>query len=225
MAVDLTFGNSFTGVYGNLIKILFWFIAGCLFIGFVAFLGYLYKKRKMYNINVAIFIPRSSGMERHNAKGGYFKENGKTIFKLKRKGFGALPLPPPPSNYIMSPNRDLMLLQKGIDDFEPINPIGMRTVEVRTKSGKIRKYNVFQLRCVNHDATGWLIDYERDAERRFTILSFWAKHKDLIAIITYGTIFIVAGIIMWKGLEEVAAALFEVARELSRIAFNTPQVG
>ena len=224
MAVDLSFGGSLSGAYGNILTVSLYGLGFLLVMGLI--LGFIWWRRNknMFNISALIFIPRSSGMETYPAKGGYFKVKGTTVFKLKRKGASTVYLPPPPSNYIMSPMRTIMFVQKGIDDFEPIHPIGMRNIEVKTKSGKIKRVNIFRLRCINQDAMAWAIDFERDAEKRFTIGTIWTKYKELITIVSFGFIFIVAGIVMWKGLEEIALKLAEVAKSLAQITFNTPVV-
>lgn len=227
MAFEL---SSLTGTIGGVasgaITLIFWFIVGAVvFIG-LFFLIKWNKGRKSYNIPVTIFIPRSDNTTADvlHAKGGYFKSKpvgGVTSFRLKRKGLGTIELPPPPSRYLMGYNRELFLVQKGMDDFEPILPKSFSYVTSETDG---KQYAVINLKCINQDATAWRFDNEENAKQRFTIHSFWEKYKDFIQMTIFIFIVFIAMYIMWQGLKDVATQLKEVARLLAPVASNAPIV-
>ncbi len=213
------------------ISLIFWLVAGALLI-IGAFI--FAKKRKQalaYNIPVTIFIPRSDNKTRDiiHGKGGYFKSQavgGITSFRLKRKGVGTIEIPPPASRFLVGFNRELFLVQKGMDDFEPILPesFGYIDTEVPGGDGKTKKVAVINLKCVNQDATAWKFDNEQNAKKRFTFNSFWEKYKDFIQITVFILIVFIASYIQFNGLKEVALALENVANQLTPAISNTPIV-
>ena len=213
------------------LMVIFW-----LFVGAIVLVGgvFLYKKRKeklSFNIPVTIFIPRSDNRTRDiiRAKGGYFKSQavgGITTFRLKRKGVGTIEIPPPASRFLVGFNRELFLVQKGMDDFEPILPESFSYVdtEVPGGDGKTKKVAVINLKCINQDATAWKFDNEQNAKKRFTFSSFWEKHKDFIQITIFMLLVFVASYIQYNGLKEVAETLKEVAKNLGPAVSNAPIV-
>jgi len=220
-------GNVFSGT----LSLIFWLIGGALLI-IGAFI--FAKKRKealAFNIPVTIFIPRSDNKTRDiiHAKGGYFKSQpvgGITTFRLKRKGVGTIEMPPPESRFLMGLNRELYLVQKGMDDFEPVIAESFSYVdtEVAGADGKNRKVAICNLKCVNQDATAWKFDNEQNAKKRFTFNSFWEKYKDFIQITIFILIVFIACYVQYNGLKEVAVRLKEVAELLGPAISNTPIV-
>lgn len=211
------FMGSFTGIAGSIISMLVKIIAGILVLGIIIFILYWNKKRKTYNIPVTIWIPRSDGKitDEISAVGGFFKTkqpNGGeiTTFRLKRKGQSPLDLPPPPSRYLVGLSRKVYLIQKGVDDFEPILPESFRYA--KTPSGK--KMALINLNCINQDATAWVEDNRENAKRRFTLHNFWEKYKDFIQITIFLLIVMLAMYINWIGLQEVVSGLQKVAESL-----------
>lgn len=213
------------------ISVIFWLIGGALLlVGAFVFA----KKRKeglAFNIPVTIFIPRSDNRTRDiiRAKGGYFKSQsvgGIVTFRLKRKGVGVIEMPPPASRFLVGFNRELFLVQKGMDDFEPILPESFSYIDVENPSadGKNKKVAVINLKCVNQDATAWKFDNEQNAKKRFTFNSFWEKYKDFIQITIFVLIVFVACYIQYSGLKEVAANLADVAKSLAPAISNAPIV-
>ena len=225
-----------TAVIGNAISgtlyLVFWLVGGALLmVGAFVFA----KKRKealAFNIPVTVFIPRSDNKTRDiiRAKGGYFKSQpvgGITTFRLKRKGVGTIEMPPPESRFLVGFNRELFLVQKGMDDFEPILPESFSYIdtEVAGADGNKRKVAVINLKCVNQDATAWKFDNEQNAKKRFTFNSFWEKYKDFIQITIFILIVFIASYIQFNGLKEVAESLKEVSRNLAPAISNVPVVG
>ena len=228
MAIDLSMILDPLGGAGNLVFVLVF--AALVAVGLVVFV----KKRKIaasFNIPVTIFIPRSDNKTRDiiHGKGGYFKSaevGGITSFRLKRKGLNIIDIPPPASRFLVGQNKELFLVQKGMDDFEPILPESFSFIDVENPSatGKRKKVAVINLKCVNQDATAWKFDNEANAKKRFTFGSFWEKYKDFIQITIFILIVFIASYIQFNGLKEVAAALKEVAQNLGPAISNAPIV-
>ncbi len=194
-------------------------IAGILGIALIGFAIWLYRRRKKYNIPVTIWIPRSDGKitDEVQAKGGYFKtkqeDGGKiTTFRLKRKGTTTVDIPPPDSRFLVGLSRRLYLIQKGVDDFEPVHPDSFRYVE--TEDGE--KLAVTNLKCINQDATAWVEDNRENAKKRFTLHSFWDQYKDWIQITVFIFIVMISIYVNWIGLKDVVDGLKEVAQALSQ---------
>jgi len=220
-------GNAFSGT----LSLIFWLVGGALLIVGAFIFAKKRKEALAFNIPVTIFIPRSDNKTRDiiHAKGGYFKSQpvgGITTFRLKRKGVGTIEMPPPESRFLMGLNRELYLVQKGMDDFEPIIAESFSYVdtEVAGANGKNRKVAVCNLKCVNQDATAWKFDNEQNAKKRFTFNSFWEKYKDFIQITIFILIVFIACYIQYNGLKEVALRLKEVAELLGPAISNTPIV-
>jgi len=195
-------------------------ILGVLLIGL--FIWYKYNK-KSYNIPVTIWIPRSDGklLDEIDATGGFFRvrqpEGGfVTEFRLKRKGSPVLAQPPPSSHFLIGLRRKLYLIQKGIDDFEPVIPDSFR--EVTTETGEV--YALTELKCINQAATAWVEDNRENAKRRFILHGFWEKYKDFIQMSIFIFIVMIAIYINWSGLKEVAIALQGATKGVCSAASN-----
>lgn len=213
------------------ISLIFWIAAGALLMVGVFIWSKKRKEKMAFNIPVTIFIPRTDNKTRDiiHAVGGYFKSQavgGITTFRLKRKGVGVIDMPPPASRFLVGMDRELFLVQKGMDDFEPILPesFGYVDTEVPDGTGKNKKVAVINLKCVNQDATAWKFDNEANAKKRFTFNSFWEKYKDFIQITIFILIVFIASYIQYSGLKEVAATLKEVATALAPAISNVPIV-
>ena len=211
------------------LSLIFWLIAGAVLI-IAAFVFARWRKQNAaYNIPVTIFIPRSDNKTRDivHARGGYFKSKpvgGITTFRLKRKGVGVIEIPPPASRFLVGFNRELMLIQKGMDDFEPVLPESFSYINTEnpTADGKTKGVAVVNLKCINQDATAWKFDNEQNAKKRFTFNSFWEKYKDFIQMTIFIMIVFIASYIQYSGLKEVAAVLKEVAQILAPAVSNAP---
>jgi len=219
-------GGSLGGIASSLMNILFWGAIVIAILVALFFFARWWKNRKSYNVPVTIFIPRSDNTTADviHAVGGYFKSKpvgGITTFRLKRKGVGVVELPPPPSRYLMGYNHELFLVQKGMDDFEPVLPKSFNFVTVE---GSNQRLAVVDLKCINQDATAWKFDNEENAKQRFTIHSFWEKYKDFIQMTIFIFIVFIAMYIMWQGLGEVASALKDVSSSLAPAVSNAPLV-
>ena len=175
------------------------------------------KKKKAMNIPITIWIPRSDGKitDEVSAVGGYYRtkqgDGGYiTTFKLKRKGLAVIEITPPASRFLVGLSRKLYLIQKGIDDFEPVLPDSFKIVE--TANGK--KIAVIDLKCINQDATAWVEDVRESSKKRFTLHGFWEKYKDFIQITIFIFIVMLSMFINWKGLKDVVTGLQGVADTL-----------
>lgn len=224
MAADIT--ATLGGITGGIVKVGAYGIGIILLAVIVFVISKKGKEKKSFNIPCTIIIPRSNNTTQDivHARGGYFKTKpvgGVTVFRLKRKGVGTIELPPPSSRYLMGYNRELYLIQKGMDDFEPVIPESFTYVE-EENTGK--KLAVVKLKCINQDATAWKFDNEENAKQRFTFHNFWEKYKDLIQITIFIFIVFIAAYIQWSGLKEVADSLKEVARLLQPVVSNMPVV-
>ena len=224
-------GEAIAGAVSGTLQIIFWFVGGALLLVGIFFYSKKRKENLAFNIPCTIFIPRSDNRTRDiiHAKGGYFKSQavgGITTFRLKRKGVGTIEIPPPASRFLVGFNRELFLVQKGMDDFEAILPESFSYVdtEVSGGDGKTKKVAVINLKCVNQDATAWKFDNEQNAKMRFTFGSFWEKYKDFIQITIFILIVFVACYIQYNGLKEVATQLKEVAELLGPAISNAPIV-
>ena len=188
------------------------------FVVIVGGAGLFFWKRtqgKKFNIPLIIITPRSDGkvVEINMGVGGYFKSKkvgGITSFRVKRKGIGIVEIPPPPSSYLSSPNRTLILAQKGVDDYEPVMPNELAYVE--TPDGD--RVMILKLKAINQDATAWSFDNAETAKRRFTFLSIWDKYQVMITLMIFIFILFLIMYINWIGLKDVVAGLADVAREL-----------
>jgi len=219
------------GAIGGTLMLIFWLVLGVILIVAAVFFAKKRKENLAFNIPVTIFIPRSDNRTRDiiRAKGGYFKSQavgGITTFRLRRKGVGTIEMPPPASRFLVGYNRELFLVQKGMDDFEPILPESFSFIdtEVPGGDGKTKKVAVINLKCVNQDATAWKFDNEQNAKKRFTFNSFWEKYKDFIQITIFIMIVFIASYIQYSGLKEVALRLAEVAKVLAPTIANAPVV-
>lgn len=227
---NLAISNAVTGG----LQLIAWLVGGALLLIAVFFYSKKRKEKLAFNIPVTIFIPRSDNKTRDiiRATGGYFKSEqvgGITSFRLKRKGVGVIEMPPPASRFLVGYNRELFMVQKGMDDFEPILPESFSYVdtEVPGGDGRTSKVAVINLKCVNQDATAWKFDNEQNAKKRFTFNSFWEKYKDFIQITIFILIIFIASYIQYNGLKEVSEGLKQVANTLSpaiEAVVNTPQV-
>jgi len=211
--------------------LVFWLVFGAVLLVGVFFFAKYRKQKQSFNIPVTIFIPRSDNRTRDiiHAIGGYFKSKevgGITTFRLKRKGVGVIEIPPPASRFLVGYNRELFLVQKGMDDFEAILPESFSYIDVENKdaTGKNKKVAVINLKCVNQDATAWKFDNEQNAKKRFTFTSFWEKYKDFIQMTIFIMIVFIASYIQYSGLKEVAKMLGEVAKVLGPTVSNAPVV-
>ena len=221
-----------TGAMGGTLKLVAVLVGGILFIIGLLWWGKKRKERAAFNIPVTIFIPRSDNKTRDiiHGVGGYFKSKpvgGITTFRLKRKGCGTIELPPPASRFLVGFNRELFLVQKGMDDFEAILPESFSYIDTENVSadGTNKKVAVINLKCVNQDATAWKFDNEQNAKKRFTFNSFWEKYKDFIQITIFILIVFIASYIQYNGLKAVATQLENVARTLAPAISNAPIVG
>jgi len=224
-------GVAVSSAISGTLNLVFWLVGGVILIVGALFLGKKRKESLSFNVPVTIFIPRSDNRTRDiiHAKGGYFKSQavgGITTFRLKRRGVGTIEIPPPASRFLIGFKRELYLVQKGMDDFEPILPESFSYVdcEVPGGDGKTKKVAVINLKCINQDATAWKNDNEANAKKRFTFNSFWEKYKDFIQITIFILIVFVACYVQYNGLKEVAVRLEEVARLLGPAISNAPIV-
>jgi len=228
MAVDL---SVITGSFGGVLNIIAILIGAVLVILAIIVWAKRRKTKQSFNIPVTIFIPRSDNKTRDiiHAVGGYFKSQavgGITTFRLKRKGVGVIEIPPPASRFLVGVNRELFLVQKGMDDFEPILPESFSYIDVENPSadGTTKKVAIVNLKCINQDATAWKFDNEENAKKRFTFGSFWEKYKNVIEMAIFILIIFIACYIQYNGLKEVAEALKEVTRGLMPAVSNAPVV-
>ena len=182
------------------------------------------KKKKAMNIPITIWIPRSDGKitDEVSAVGGYYRtkqgDGGYiTTFKLKRKGLATIEITPPASRFLVGLSRKLYLIQKGIDDFEPVLPDSFKMVE--TSNGK--RVAVINLKCINQDATAWVEDVRESSKKRFTLHGFWEKYKDFIQITIFIFIVMLSLFINWKGLKDVVTGLQGVADNLRGVGSVT----
>lgn len=218
------FGN-LSGIVGSLVNVLI-FVFGTIFLcGIIIFFVARKRKKAAYNIPVTIWIPRSDNkiVDEVTGTGGYFKSKsiqGITTFRLKRKGCPIVEIPPPGSKYLVGLNRHLYLVQKGMDDFEPVLPEGF--LYVTTESGK--RIPIVNLKCVNQDATAWNIDNAETAKKRFTIRGMWEKYKDIIEITIFIFIVFLAIYITWSGLKDVVVGLKDVADALKQPVSSAVQI-
>lgn len=219
-------GGQVGSIVGGIGTVLFYGLGIILLLVGVFMFAKWYKGKKSYNIPVTIFIPRSDNTTADVVRGvgGFFKSapvGGIVSFRLKRKGVGVIEMPPVPSKYLMGYNRELFLVQKGMDDFEPVLPKSFSYI-TEEESGK--QVAVINLRAINQDATAWKFDNETHAKQRFTFHSFWEKYKDFIQITIFIFIVFIAAYIQWQGLKEVADTLQKVADTLAPAVSNIPVV-
>jgi len=213
------FGDEiFSGIGGAMNTLMYIVVGIVLFIVVASVVGLLAWKRvqsKKFNIPLIIITPRSDGrvVEINMGLGGYFKSKrvgGITSFQIKRKGIGVVEIPPPPSSYLSSPNRTLILAQKGVDDYEPVMPNELSYVE--TEEGKI--VPILKLRAINQDATAWSFDNSETAKKRFTFMSVWDKYQQIITMMIFIFILFLVMYINWMGLKDVVTGLADVADSL-----------
>lgn len=212
------FANSFGSILGGIINFLVKLLVGLGALGIIGFALYKKQKNKTLNIPVTIWIPRSDGKitDEVDARGGYSKTKQQsggyiTTFKLHRKGQKTIDIPPPASRFLVGLSRKLYLIQKGIDDFEPVDPNSFRYVEV--PSGK--KIPVINLRCMNQDATAWVEDNRANASRRFTLSSLWEKYQTLISLIVMVMIMMIFVYVNYMGLEKLAVEFARLVEQLA----------
>lgn len=215
--------GQFGGVISSTISIAVKVIAGLLGVGLIGGLLWWRKSKKDLNIPVTIWIARSNGkiMDEIDAKGGYSRIRQKdgsyvTTFRLKRKGISTIDIPPPSSHFLVGLKRKLYLVQKGVDDFEPVLPDSFRYVT--TSKGK--RLLITDLKCINQAATAWVEDNRENAKRRFTLHGLWEKYKDFIQITIFIFIVMLAMYMNWTGLKEVVEGLKNVANALKPNVLN-----
>lgn len=213
-------GDGFASIGGSLLSILAKVLGGALLLALIIGFMIWRKKKKQMNIPVTVWIPRSDGkiLDEFSAVGGYFRTKQRdggyvTSFRLKRKGLSIIDIPPPASRFLVGLSRKLYLIQKGVDDFEPVLPDSFRKVTL--PSG--RTIPVIDLKCINQDATAWVEDNRENAKRRFTFSNWWDKYKDFLQITIFIFIVMLSVYINWQGLKEVAVQLGNVASSLSGV--------
>ena len=213
--------GSINSIVDSVIKFGVWIIGIIIFFAVIIVIVKWYSNKKMYNIPVSIWTPRSDWkiVDESSATGGYFKiktaqgAGSVTTFRLKRKGVGTLEIPPPASRFLVGLNRHLYLIQKGMEDFEPVIPESFRYVT----TAKGRRIPVVDLKCINQDATAWVEDIRENSKKRFTFHGLWERYKDFIQITIFIFIVMISLYINWTGLKEVAESLREVAASLSGV--------
>ena len=173
-------------------------------------------QNKKFNIPLIIITPRSDGkvVEINKGIGGFFKSKkigGITSFRIKRKGIGVVEIPPPPSSFLSSPDRTLILAQKGVDDYEPVMPNSLSYVETFDGTAQVP---ILKLKAINQDATAWSFDNAETAKKRFTFLSIWEKYQVMITLMIFVFVLFLVLYINWIGLKDVVAGLAEVAEAL-----------
>jgi hypothetical protein len=220
MASPDLFGNlagDLSGVVGSALSFGVKLIVGIILLVGIGFFLVHRNQKKQFNIPITIWIPRSDGKitDEIKAVGGYFKNkqpNGGQItsFNIKRKGQKVCEIPPPSSRFLIGLNRKLYLVQKGIDDFEPVLPDSFRYV--KTPEGK--RILVVDLNCINQDATAWTEDNRESSKRRFTFANFWERYKDFIQITIFIFIVMLTLYIFWISMKDVVAGLQQVADSL-----------
>jgi len=217
MAVNLGgFEGQAAGLLGGVINVFIWVIGIIVAFAVLGIILFFRKRAGQYNIPVTIWIPRSDGkvMDEFDAKGGYFvSKNNITSFRLLRKKLPVVDIPPPSSRFLVGLRRKLYLIQKGMDDFEPVLPESFRYVQTETGAKKL--IPVINLKCINQDATAWVEDNRENAKRRFSFLVLWEKYKDFIQITIFVFIVMLSIYINWQGLADVATALENVATHLA----------
>jgi len=225
MALDLLSGlGPETGVMiSGLIRVIAYALGAVITTVVVGFVLVIKKNKKMYNIPVTIWIPRSDGkiVDEFSATGGYFKSKavqGTTSFRLKRKGVSTLEIPPPSSRFLVGLNRKLYLIQKGMDDFEPVLPDSFKYVQTEDVDGEgnYKTMAAINLKCVNQDATAWAEDNRNNAIRRFTISNIWEKYKDFIQMTIFIFIVFLAIYIMWQSMHELVTELARLVDMLTK---------
>ena len=226
-----TGGSSADAILSGAIKV------GLYILGFVIFVVGLYiyikrkKEKKAFCIPVTIWIPRSDGkiMDEFSAVGGYFKSHavgGITSFRLKRKGASTIDIPPPSSRFLVGLNRHLYLVQKGMDDFEPVLPDSFKTVETEKlgPDGKFVRKAVINLKCKNQDATAWCFDNAEQAKKRFTLHGLWEKYKDFIQMTVFIFIVFLCIYIMWTSMKGLVSELGRLVDILTQYNAGAPIV-
>ena len=187
-------------------------------------------QNRKFNIPLIIITPRSDGIvvEINQGMGGYFKSKkvgGITSFRVKRKGIGVVEIPPPPSSFLSSPDRTLLLAQKGVDDYEPVMPNELNYVD--TFDGEER-VPILKLKAINQDATAWSFDNAETAKKRFTFLSIWDKYQVMITLMIFIFILFLVMYINWMGMKDVVAGLADVADSLKTatrpVVIPTPSI-
>lgn len=211
-------GGGVGSVASGAIDLIMKILIGLFFLGLITGFFIYRRRQKNYNIPLTIWIPRSNNriVDEISGKGGYFSvknEDGghTTVFRIKRKGTPIVEIPPPSSHFLIGLNRKLYLIQKGVDDFEPVEPSSFRYVT----TSKGRKIPITDLKCINQDATAWVEDNRESAKKRFTFHGLWEKYKDFIQMSVFMLIIMIALYINWQGLGTVAEALQNVADQLS----------
>jgi len=216
-------GSGVGGMLSTIITSVMWIIGGIIFIIILGVGAKAWKNKKAFNIPVTIWIPRSDGkiLDEVSAVGGYFKSaptGGITSFRLKRKGVSTIDIPPPNSRFLVGFSRKLYLIQKGMDDFEPVLPESFRTVETEAKlpDGRMIRKALVNLRCMNQEATAWKFDNEANAKRRFTLWGLWDKYKDIIQMSVFVFIVMLSIYIMWQSMGSLVAQLAKLVETLTK---------
>jgi hypothetical protein len=215
------FGSSSSGVsnVGAALRtfqtILIALVVGGVVLGALGIWLYRRNENKKYNIPLIIITPRSDGkvVEINRGLGGFFKSQrvgGITSFRVKRPGIKISEIPPPSSDFLSSPDRTLILAQKGIDDYEPILPESLS--RVRIHDGRI--VTILKLKAINQEATAWSFDNAESAKKRFTFSSLWDKYQSIISMMIFIFILFIIMYINWIGMKDVVTGLAEVAESL-----------
>jgi len=230
MAVGDIFGSFSFGGIGGAMGAFRNILIGLIILVIVIVVGgiifYRKQQRKKFNIPLIIITPRSDGrvVEINKGVGGYFKSKrvgGITSFRIKRPGIGVTEIPPPSSSYLSSPDRTLMLAQKGVDDYQPVMPYQLNFVDTELEvmeDGErkviVVKQPILDLKAINQDATAWGFDNEETAKRRFTFASLWDKYQAVITMMIFVFILFLILYIQWMGMKDVVTGLQQVADSL-----------
>lgn len=153
-------------------------LGGIVAIAIIGCIAWLAMKRKKWNLEVEIKLPRSDGklILREKAKGYWDIKAG--VVDIKRKRLRAVGMKPFDIKKYLQGNKYLEVIQIGPKDYIPVLPKSY--AELKDKDGE--KYAIMEIESDLEKRRTWKNYMERAGKNRFTLIGFLDKHWRAIEI-------------------------------------------
>jgi len=177
---DVATGNS-GGIMGGLNGILTsvaMIVSGILVLGFFIFIVYYFTyKKKNWNLNLEIKIPRSNGgfIDSEDGKGNYNESKG--VCYVKRKGKKAIPMKPFDVKKYVQGKNTLTVIQVSPGEYIPVLPNSYSHL-IDDETGE--EASVLTLKGDLSKSKAWKNSFEREAKSAYSITSLLKEYLPYI---------------------------------------------
>lgn len=178
-------GGGIMGGVSGLLTSVGTIILGILALAFCGYLVYYFAyKRKNWNLNLEVKIPRSNGgfMDAENGKGNYDERKG--VCFVKRKGKKAIPMKPFDVKKYVQGKNTLTVIQVSPGEYIPVLPESFSHL-VDDETGE--EASVLTLKGDLSKSKAWKNSFEREAKQAYSITNLL---KEYLPYIGFGIIII-----------------------------------